>query len=605
VAEQRRLFQRPQQLATTVRAALRLTTDAAPAALRVGLLVAGAGALIPPFVVWLGKRLVDEVIAGSRGTPTTLDDVIPTIIALGLATALQRVLAALLAHRDELFATSVELFAERRLLDRMAAADLGYFESSDWHDRASRAMRDLAWRPYGVAHSVLALAGSIVGLVAMLGLLTTLNPLVTVLVVASVVPVALAQRRINLGLYEAWNATTTADRQRRYVRDLLSEPETAKEVRAFGLADHLLGRHQEVSDGRLSALRRFHSRADRILLPAAGVGGVFVASAYALVADGGLSGNLTVGDLALVIGAFAVVTGQLGSFLSSIFQIDQSAAFLADYFSFLELPPLLPQPQNPVEIPARLESGVRFDGISFKYPGPDSALALSGLHLEIQPGELIALVGENGAGKSTLVKLLLRFYDPDHGCIRVGGVDLREVESAALRSRVGVLFQDFARPEVSVRENVGLGRVEREPTDDAVMEALVAAHADYLVPKMRDGLDTNIGRLFEGGHDLSGGEWQRLALARLMFRQADIWVLDEPTSSLDAEVEAAIFSNLREQLRGRIGIVISHRFSTVRVADRIAVMAGGRITELGTHDELIALRGTYARLFELQASAYR
>jgi ATP-binding cassette subfamily B protein len=434
---------------------------------------------------------------------------------------------------------------------------------------------------------------------------TTLNPLIALLVVGSVVPIALAQRKINLGMYQAWNATTTSDRQRRYIRDLLSEPETAKEVRAFGLADHLLRRHHDVANERLAALKHFHVRADRLLIPAAAVGGVLVALAYALVADGGLSGRLSVGDLALVIGAFAVVTSQLGSFLSSVFQIDQSAAFLADYFSFLELEPLLTIAKAPTPLPPRLDEGVRFEGVSFTYPSPDSPPAVNGLDLEVRPGELIAVVGENGAGKTSLVKLLLRFYDPDEGSVSVGGVDVRQTDPAELRSRIGVLFQDFARPEVSVRENVGLGRVEREPTDEAVLGALGAAHADHLVPKMRDGLDTSIGRLFEGGHDLSGGEWQRLALARLMYREADIWVLDEPTSSLDAEVEAAIFSNLREQLRGRIGIVISHRFSTVRVADRIAVMAGGAIAELGTHDELMALHGTYARLFELQAVGYR
>ncbi|HUQ62125.1 MAG TPA: ABC transporter ATP-binding protein, partial [Acidimicrobiales bacterium] len=334
-------------------------------------------------------------------------------------------------------------------------------------------------------------------------------------------------------------------------------------------------------------------------------GGVLVALAYAVVADRGLSGRLSVGDLALVIGAFAVVTGQLGSFLSAIFRIDQSATFLADYFSFLQLEPLVGVVEHPTPIPTPLEQGVRFEGVSFTYPSPDSPTAVKHFDLEIRPGELIALVGENGAGKTTLVKLLLRFYDADEGTVRVGGVDVRDVDPADLRSRIGVLFQDFARPEVSVRQNIGLGRVEREPTDAAVLDALTAARADHLVPKMRDGLDTSIGRLFEGGHDLSGGEWQRLALARLMFRSADIWVLDEPTSSLDAEAEAAIFTNLREQLRGRIGIVISHRFSTVRVADRIAVMSDGAITELGTHEDLIALGGTYARLFELQASAYR
>jgi ATP-binding cassette subfamily B protein len=227
------------------------------------------------------------------------------------------------------------------------------------------------------------------------------------------------------------------------------------------------------------------------------------------------------------------------------------------------------------------------------------------LSLQIRRGELVAIVGENGAGKSTLVKLLLRFYDPTGGSIRVDGIDLRELDPEALRNRAGVLFQDYASYELSVRENVAMGRPELAVDDARVMDALRDSRSEWLVNKMPKGLDSKVGRLFEGGHDLSGGEWQRLALARIMYRNADIWILDEPTSSLDPEAEAAIFAELKENLRGRIGIVISHRFSTVRIADRIAVIAGGRVTEIGSHAELLGARGRYAQLFELQAAGYR
>jgi ATP-binding cassette subfamily B protein len=242
--------------------------------------------------------------------------------------------------------------------------------------------------------------------------------------------------------------------------------------------------------------------------------------------------------------------------------------------------------------------------VRFKYPGGDGN-ALRGLDLEVRDGELLALVGENGAGKSTLVKLLLRFYDPDAGTVRVGGIDLRDLDPDALRGRIGVLFQDYANYELTVRENVTMGRPDH-PVDDAkVLKSLADSRSDWLVAKMPKGLDSKVGRLFEGGHDLSGGEWQRLALARIMYRSADIWILDEPTSSLDPEAEAAIFAELKANLRGRIGIVISHRFSTVRIADRIAVIDDGRVSELGSHDELLRAGGKYARLFELQAAGYR
>ena len=284
--------------------------------------------------------------------------------------------------------------------------------------------------------------------------------------------------------------------------------------------------------------------------------------------------------------------------------VDQHTTFLDDYFSFLAIDPLVPVPAAPRVVPSGSNRADRLRRRHVFVPGGTEP-AVEGLSLQIRSGELIALVGENGAGKSTLVKLLLRFYDPDRGSVRIGGVDLRDLDPEQLRSRIGVLFQDYASYELSVRENVVMGRPDGLIDDDRVREALRDSRSEWLVKKMPNGLDSRVGRLFEGGHDLSGGEWQRLALARIMYRNADIWILDEPTSSLDPEAEAGIFGELKENLQGRIGIVISHRFSTVRIADRIAVIADGRVTELGTHDELLRADGRYAQLFELQAAGYR
>lgn len=305
----------------------------------------------------------------------------------------------------------------------------------------------------------------------------------------------------------------------------------------------------------------------------------------------------------LVIGAFTSVSGTLANISSTFVSVDQHTTFLDDYFSFLAIDPLIPIPASPVPLPPVIES-IDFDGVTFTYPGGREP-AVQGLDLHIRGGELVALVGENGAGKSTLVKLLFRFYDPDRGDVRVGGVDLKNVHPEELRGRVGVLFQDYANYELTVRDNVVMGRPDAAADDQRVMEALRRSRSEWLVRKMPSGLDSKVGRLFEGGHDLSGGEWQRLALARIMYRNADIWILDEPTSSLDPEAEAAIFAELKENLRGRIGIVISHRFSTVRIADRIAVIADGHVAEFGTHDQLLRSGGRYAELFEIQAAGYR
>ena len=334
------------------------------------------------------------------------------------------------------------------------------------------------------------------------------------------------------------------------------------------------------------------------------VTGTILALAYVFVAVRGIEGTISPGAVVLVVGAFTSVSGTLGKISSTFVAVDQHTTFLDDYFSFLAIKTLLPVPATPRSIPEDSIDEIEFDDVGFTYPGGTEP-AVAGLNLHIRKGELMALVGENGAGKSTLIKLLLRFYDVEQGSVKIGGIDVKEMDPQELRNRIGVLFQDYANYELSVRENVMMGRPNGVTDDTKVIKALQDSRSEWLVSKMANGLDSKVGRLFEGGHDLSGGEWQRLALARIMYRNADIWILDEPTSSLDPEAEAAIFAELKENLKGRIGIVISHRFSTVRIADRIAVIDDGRVTELGTHEELIAAGNRYAELFELQASGYR
>jgi ATP-binding cassette subfamily B protein len=310
------------------------------------------------------------------------------------------------------------------------------------------------------------------------------------------------------------------------------------------------------------------------------------------------------GGVVMVIGAFSTVAATLSNISSTVLAVDQHTTFLDDYSSFLAIERLVTVPVQPRDIPEVLDDGIEFDDVTFTYPGCTEP-TLQHLNLRIRVGELIALVGDNGAGKSTLIKLLLRFYDPDVGSIRFGGAELRALDPDRLRGRIGVLFQDYPAYEFSLRENVLMGRPDAVADDARVVTALEAARSDWLLKKMPKGLDAKVGRLFEGGHDLSGGEWQRLALARIIYRDADVWILDEPTASLDPEAEASIFAELKEMLKDRIGIVISHRFSTARIADRIAVITDGKVAELGSHEELLRAKGRYSELFELQAAGYR
>jgi ATP-binding cassette subfamily B protein len=529
---------------------------------------------------------------------------VPVLLGLWAVTGVQRAIGAYMGYGRNLFVRRVELEAERRLLAQAARVDLGHFDNSDWHDRLSRARRDVSWRPGDLTWSVLGLSGNIVTILLMATLLASLHWVLVLLALMAAVLALLLERRVTVRMYEFFYKETPEEREREYLSDLLVQPRSTKEIRAYVLADYLLERHRGLSESLFRQREQMYRSATRISMLSGFVSGTTLALAYVFVAMRGVAGTIDPGGVVLVIGAFTAVAGTLGTVSSTFVAVDQHTTFLDDYFSFLAIEPLVPVPPVPHAPRDWHIDSIEFDDVGFAYPG-GTGPAVSGLNLHIRRGELVALVGENGAGKSTLVKLLLRFYDVDRGSVKLGGVDLRQLDPEVLRSRIGVLFQDYASYELSVRENVAMGRPGGNVSDERVMAALRDSRSEWLVKKMPNGLDSKVGRLFEGGHDLSGGEWQRLALARIMYRDADIWILDEPTSSLDPEAEAAIFAELKENLRGRIGIVISHRFSTVRIADRIAVVADGRVTELGSHEELLRANGRYAQLFELQAAGYR
>ncbi|MBC7829767.1 MAG: ABC transporter ATP-binding protein [Chitinophagaceae bacterium] len=560
-------------------------------------------AIMPPVAVLLGSMLVNK-IAEARIHELHFVDLLPIVLGLWIASTVQRAVSAYVGAGRELYVRRVELEAERRLLEKASKVDLGHFDNSDWHDRLARAKRDVSWRPGDLTWSVLGLSGNIVTIVLMAGLLASLHWILVVLALGSALLSLVIESRVTSKLYKYFYQETPEERERGYMADLLVEPRTTKEIRAYVLADYLLGRYRKLSEDLFTQRQRMYRMRSRISLISGIVSGTTLALAYVFVAIRGIEGTINPGGVVLVIGAFTSVSGTLGQITSTFIAVDQHTTFLDDYFSFLGIGSLIPVPEKPVPIPEGAISGIEFKDVSFSYPGGTGA-AVKSLDLIIRSGELIALVGENGAGKSTLVKLLLRFYDAHQGSVRINGIDVKQMDPDALRSRIGVLFQDYANYELSVRENVIMGWPYAHADDEQVLKALRDSRSEWLVKKMPKGLDSKVGRLFEGGHDLSGGEWQRLALARIMYRNADIWILDEPTSALDPEAEAAIFAELKENLKGRIGIVISHRFSTVRIADRIAVIDDGHVTELGTHEELLAAGNRYAELFELQAVGYR
>jgi ATP-binding cassette, subfamily B, bacterial len=594
---------RVRRVRKNLRQGLALAWAASPSSLIRYSVLGMISSAVPPITVYLGALLVDRV-ADARLRALSWTDVLPIVVGMWVATGVQRAIGAYMGYGRNLFVRRVQLEAERRLLEQASKVDLGHFDNSDWHDRLARAKRDVSWRPGDLTWSVLGLSGNIITIALMAGLLASLHWVLVVLAATAALLSLALERRVTAKLYEFFYKETPEEREREYLGDLLVQPRNTKEIRAYVIADYLLGRHHERSEELYRLREQMYRSGTRISMLTGFVTGTALALAYLFVAIQGVAGTIDPGGVVLVIGAFTSVSGTLGNISSTFVSVDQHTTFLEDYFSFLSIGPLLPVLEPPRDVPASLEAGIEFDDVTFTYPGGTEP-ALKHLDLHIRGGELIALVGENGAGKSTLVKLLLRFYDPTHGAVRIGGADLRDLDPGALRGRIGILFQDYATYELSVRENVQMGRPGRIDDDKRVLSALEDARSDWLLRKMPKGLDAKVGRLFEGGHDLSGGEWQRLALARIMYRDADVWILDEPTSSLDPEAEAGIFAELKEMLKGRIGIVISHRFSTVRIADRIAVIADGKVTEIGSHEELLRANGRYAQLFELQAAGYR
>src|SRR6185369_11454559 len=412
-------------------------------------------AAMPPIAVYLGASLVNR-IAEARLHSLRFTDLVPILVGLWLATAVQRAVGAYMGYGRSLFVRRVQLEAERRLLAQASRLDLGHFDNSDWHDRLARAKRDISWRPGDLTWSVLGLSGNIVTIVLMASLLASLHYVLVILALAGAILSLMLERRVTSRMYEFFYKETPEEREREYVGDLLVQPRTTKEIRAYVLADYLLGRHKGMSESLFKLRAEMYRSGTRISILSGLVTGTALALAYVFVSLRGAAGTIDPGGVVLVIGAFTSVSGTLANISSTFVSVDQHTTFLDDYFSFLAIDPLVPVPNPPHPLPDTITS-IDFDAVTFTYPGGREP-AVSGLTLHIRAGELIALVGENGAGKSTLVKLLLRFYDTDLGAIRVGGVDLKNLEPAVLRSRIGVLFQDYASYELSVRENVVMGR---------------------------------------------------------------------------------------------------------------------------------------------------
>jgi ATP-binding cassette subfamily B protein len=571
-------------------------------------------ALLPVATLFVGKLIIDEVLrlAGIPNAPGTLSGWLSSGLVNGLIwllalefglAVLSDVLGRCVSLLDALLSEQFTNASSIRLMEHAATLDLEDFEDSELQDQLERARRQTSGRMV-LMSQLFGQAQDVVTIVSFAAGLMIYAPWLILLLALALVPAFLGEAHFNAQSYSLAYARTPERRELDYLRQTAASVESAKEVKIFGLSGFLVDRYRRLSGDLFKANRALAVRRAGWggVLTTLGTAGYYVA--YGYLAWSTLRGQFTIGDLTFLAGSFRRLRNLLESLLVGFSQTAGQALYLDDLFSFFEIQPEILSPPNPRPFPKPIVRGFDFEDVGFRYPGAER-WAVRRLTFFLAVDEVLALVGENGAGKTTVVKLLARLYDPDEGRILLDGHDLKEYDLTDLRANLGVIFQDFVRYNLTAAENIAVGRIEARDDRARIREAAERSLADGVIKGLAAGYDQMIGKRFKGGVDLSGGEWQKIAIARAYMRDAQILILDEPTAALDARAEFEVFQRFKELSEGKTAVLISHRFSSVRMADRILVLANGQVEAMGTHAELLAQRGRYAELFELQASGYR
>jgi ATP-binding cassette, subfamily B, bacterial len=579
-------------------AALKLLAAAGRRQLTIMLAMEAASAVLLGVGVLLGRDVLQAVLDADR-TSAGWEHVLPSLAGLAAVSVATTAAGAIARRQDQMLSELVGRHTWARILDVTCSAELAAFDDAEFHDLISRAQRG-AFQAGQVVRGVLGVAQAATGAVAGVVAIAVLQPLLLPVCALAAVPSMWLARRRARSYYHFAFRMTARDRERAYIGSLLGDRDAAKEVRAMDLAGFLRARHDRLYAERIAEFGEVTRRQLRWALVAGALGSGLVAGTVAVLVALALGGHLSVAT-AVAAGGAMIVFGQrvaMGGMSSQM--LLEAAMFLEDYLTFTTM---APGPKVSAPAPRAPEGAIAAEDVWFSYPGAEQP-ALRGASLRIGPGEVIALVGANGSGKTTLAKLMAGLYVPDRGRVLLHGADTRAADRAQLRRDVAVVFQDFLRYWLPVRDNIAMGRHERFGDDAAVVEAARRAGAHDDLQALPEGYDTRLGPVFAGGADLSVGQWQKIAIARLFFRDAPFVILDEPTAALDARAEHDLFARIEELLEGRAVLLISHRFSTVREADRIYVLDRGEVIEEGGHDELMALGGTYAEMFTLQAAAY-
>lgn len=560
-------------------------------------------ALLPLAMLWVSKLILDAVVGQIMRKSGNLQQVWK-LVALELVLAIAGdVLGRLNTLFDSLLGDRFTNRVSVRLMQHATELDLASFEDPVFYDKLERARRQTTGRLTLLA-SLLNLCQDTISLISLSAGLIVFSPWLMVLLVAAVIPAILGETHFTTLAYSALYRRTPQRRQLDYLRFLGAGAQSAKEIKIFGLGRYLSKQYYEIAESidKENKQIAIHRAALGSALNLVSTGGYY--GAYVVVLARTVVGGITVGTFTFLTGAFNRSRMYIEKILSSFNDISEQALFLKDLFEFFEMQPSIRSHPGALPAPRPIRDGFEFQNVSFSYPGA-AKLVVRNINFRLYSQEKIALIGENGAGKTTVVKLLARLYEPTAGRVLLDGVDLREYDVEDLRREIGVIFQDYMRYDMPARENIGFGKIESAQEMDRIQSAAYKSLAKNVIDRLPNGYDQMVGRRFEGGVDLSGGEWQKFALARAYMRDAQLLILDEPTATLDARAEYEVFQRFAELTRGRMAVLISHRFSTVRMADRILVLHDGAIQEQGSHQQLLALGGRYAELFELQAAGYR
>ncbi|MCC6337162.1 MAG: ABC transporter ATP-binding protein [Myxococcales bacterium] len=585
--------------------ALSLVWQADPKSAVVLSLLTLVQAALPASMAWVAKLILDAVVEAAAHPSEAARALVLRYVGWELGLAVVTLLTGrLTSYVRELLRVNLGNLLNERLLEKSLTLGLEHFEDSATYDVMQNARREASMRPLSLALDAVSVVKSLLMLLSFAALLWTISWWSVAVLLLAAVPSFVAETKLSGDAFRLYSWRAPEARRLNYLEWILTRDSHVKEVKLFGLGPTVLGRYRALFAKFLGEDRKLARKRLVLgtLLGVLSLGAFYVC--YLLVAGRAASGTITVGDLTLYLAVFRQGQQAFESVLGAVAGMYEDALFLSNLTHFLDLKVEVEKTVGPGKALPKGPHALALEHVSFRYPGKEG-LALDDVTLTLEPGEKLALVGENGAGKTTLIKLLLRFYEPTAGRVTYGGVDVRELDVKDLRARVGAVFQDFVRYQFIAAENIGVGQPEKLEDRAAVEEAAAKGGADQVIDELPKKYETMLGGWFEKGHELSGGQWQKLALARAFMRDAEVLILDEPTAAIDAEAEVKLFERFKALAKDRTAIIISHRFSTVRMADRIAVLEGGKVTELGSHEELLAKGGRYARLFTLQAQGYR